>query len=545
MQRRGEDSGMEAPPPLSPCVEMDAERRVEVTGNASPSSIANCMLSGCGATRLSMSEVVLDDAGARLVARAIECCPELASVYLENVSMEAAGAEAVMRSGCSVPSFDLTRCRVSDGASGAACLARALRGGADAARLAVSESGADEAGWRAVGEALQGGAGAAGLAELFVSYERAGDGGAEAVAAAVASCPVLARLYLWSCGFGRAGAEALARAAAASATLCELDVSHNAIGDGGAAAVAVAIAESCTLAKVRVYDCGLGAAGGVALGRALERGGALTELDASANREFGDEGAAAVARALRTNRTLTALFLSSCGVGPAGGRAIGEALATARGTALLVLDLAGNSVGDDGAEALARALGRCALQSLTLATNRVGDRGAVALAEAVGRRPPLTRLRMDFCSRVGAAGGHAFGRALAVRGCALTDLDLSFSRLGEEGMAAIAAALDSGGCSLRCLALGDVTDPPAAEAAVLAAVAGGRNASLLRFRYRTLCPDHARAALERNRAAWQRGRVQRAALSRAPGEHLPWLIPDLARIVAAYAGDPPGEPAPW
>ena len=51
--------------------------------------------------------------------------------------------------------------------------------------------------------------------------------------------------------------------------------------------------------------------------------------------------------------------------------------------ALTHLDLDANVVGDEGAAALAVALGGCALRALRLHDNGVGDAGAAALASAL------------------------------------------------------------------------------------------------------------------------------------------------------------------
>ncbi|MGH9344386.1 MAG: hypothetical protein ACRD19_11575 [Terriglobia bacterium] len=78
---------------------------------------------------------------------------------------------------------------------------------------------------------------------------------------------------------------------------------------------------------------------------------------------LGDEGARALAQALKVNRTLTAL------------------------------NLAGNRIEDSGARALADALkSNKTLVSLDLSTNGIGEAGACALAEALKDNRTLSRL---------------------------------------------------------------------------------------------------------------------------------------------------------
>lgn len=93
----------------------------------------------------------------------------------------------------------------------------------------------------------------------------------------------------------------------------------------------------------------------------------LKELDLEFN-QFGDEGAIAIAKVLRTN------------------------------TSLEFLNLRLNHIGSDGAVALADALqGNAMLQDLKLGCNPIGDDGAIALARAMhSKRTNLTRLESEY-----------------------------------------------------------------------------------------------------------------------------------------------------
>jgi hypothetical protein len=96
----------------------------------------------------------------------------------------------------------------------------------------------------------------------------------------------------------------------------------------------------------------------------------------------GDDGAAALAKALQVDASLTGIGLSENNIGDAG--ATGLAKALQGNTSLQHLYLAGNTIGDKGATALAEAL-RCntSLQRLYLTGNNIGDEGAMRLLESL------------------------------------------------------------------------------------------------------------------------------------------------------------------
>ena len=77
-----------------------------------------------------------------------------------------------------------------------------------------------------------------------------------------------------------------------------------------------------------------------------------------ARNDIGDEGAAAISKALETNNKLETLilgdFYGGCNIGAAGAQAIAKMLVVNR--ALTSLDLEDNEIGAGGAEAIAAAL---------------------------------------------------------------------------------------------------------------------------------------------------------------------------------------------
>ena len=106
------------------------------------------------------------------------------------------------------------------------------------------------------------------------------------------------------------------------------------------------------------------------LATALVGNSTLTYLDLGDN-SIGAEGARALAEMLPGNATLTTLYLGWNSIGPEGARALAELLPG--NSTLKALDLYGNSIGAEGARALAEMLaGNSTLTTLDLSDNFIG-----------------------------------------------------------------------------------------------------------------------------------------------------------------------------
>jgi len=111
------------------------------------------------------------------------------------------------------------------------------------------------------------------------------------------------------------------------------------------------------------------------------------------NKSIGDEGAKALANALRTNSTVTVLNLGDNSIGDEGAKALSNALLT--NSTLTELDLSDSSIEDEGAKALADVLlTNSTLTELNLSTNCIGAEGAKALANALLTNSTLTELNL-------------------------------------------------------------------------------------------------------------------------------------------------------
>ena len=141
--------------------------------------------------------------------------------------------------------------------------------------------------------------------------------------------------------------------------------------------------------------------------------------------------------------------------------------------ATATLALAGNELTDDGACALAEALGASSVTELDLASNVIEDRGALALAAAIGKgfAPRKLSLADNLVSDAGAAALIRAAAALP----ALSSLDLS---LNQAGAAAAETAREHGGARGQQLVIDlrgndDATDAAAAAARALDAKDSG------------------------------------------------------------------------
>lgn len=156
----------------------------------------------------------------------------------------------------------------------------------------------------------------------------------------------------------------------------------------------------------------------------LRLGRRPTALRIGGNNAIGDAGTVALAAALRmgmggesgSHVVLEEIDLSSCNVGDAGAEALALAIAS-NPDCLRRLDLSNNKITDAGARALGRAFvdarhGSGVVFEKIILDNNVGicDNGAAALAEALGCGA-VKSVSLRSCS-VQAQGAASFGRSL-------------------------------------------------------------------------------------------------------------------------------------
>ncbi|CAN0175931.1 unnamed protein product, partial [Ectocarpus fasciculatus] len=275
---------------------------------------------------------------------------------------------------------------------------------------------------------------------------------------------------------GEAGIKSLSAGLSLSSTLLRLDLSGNQLNAAAAEALGRAL---CTRRSTAIGNqAGTSAVGG---GGGSTPPPPLEFLDVSRN-PLGDEGGAALFRALATSPPLTGLVLAEAKLGLSAAAALAEALVPPSASPLpgggvpsgpaepdsgetaplpppppasggglpklQTLDVSKNELGTGGGAEIAGALSRGGapqLESLAIAYNDVGDDGAAALGKAAGPRLAVLDLSGN------ALGGAGIGAVLSAPG--LREAKLFHNACKDEGVPLVLEALLAGG-TLQTLDLG-------------------------------------------------------------------------------------------
>ena len=228
------------------------------------------------------------------------------------------------------------------------------------------------------------------------------------------------------------------------AVLTCLVLEHNNIGDEGAKAIAEALKVNAVMTTLNLRVNNIGVEGAKAIAEALKVNAVLNKLSLGGN-EIGVVGAKAIAEALKVNAVLTTLHLDANNIGAVGAKAIAEALKV--NAVLTELRLYHNNIGNDGAKAIAEALKvNAVLTSLDLAgspftsaSSGIGDDGAKAIAEALKVNAVVTKLWLNN-NKIGDDGAKAIAEALKVN-AVLTKLDIRANNMGDAGEKAVRDAV--------------------------------------------------------------------------------------------------------
>ena len=301
--------------------------------------------------------------------------------------------------------------------------------------------------------------------------------GAVALAEVIRASRSLTHLCLRNAGIGDLEVLVITNALQSNRTLIHLSLAQNQIHDLGAIVLANSLNSNRSLQYVDLSDNDVGYSGAQELARILRSNSSLTFLDLSKissspnigkpvvrlDSDFeirqhfvrgeliGAPGASSLARALRSNRSLTYLDVSFNEIGKAGAAALAEALQT--NCTLSHLFLCGNAIGDSGTASLGEGLkSNCTLTRLYVTENGIGDLGAEALEKAMQSNRSLTHLNLRV-NLIGDLGAAALARALESTGIQLTHVNLALNEISCVGAEALAKALESNS-SLKALELG-------------------------------------------------------------------------------------------
>jgi hypothetical protein len=187
-----------------------------------------------------------------------------------------------------------------------------------------------------------------------------------------------------------------------------------------------------------LWDNSIGDEGAKAIAEALKVNEVVTTLDLRGGNNIGDEGVIAIAEALKVNAVVTTLSLGSNNIGDEGAIAIAEALKA--NAVVTILSLGGNSIGDEGAIAIAEALKvNVVVTTLDLAWNKIGDDGAVAIAESLKVMAAVTTLFLGG-NKIGDEGAKVIAESLKVN-AVVTKLLLGNNNMRDAGKQAVQDAV--------------------------------------------------------------------------------------------------------
>ncbi|KAK3281841.1 hypothetical protein CYMTET_10391 [Cymbomonas tetramitiformis] len=327
------------------------------------------------------------------------------------------------------------------------------------------------------------------LNTLTLTGNRIGPEGAKALAVALTPNAEgvfntsLNTLHLGGNNIGNEGAEALAAALSPNeegvfnTSLNTLNLENNNIGPEGAKALAVALTPNAegvfntSLSTVNVWGNAVQLEGARALADAVRQRnapiklcGSLLDVDALdlSIKKLKPADAILLTNDLVFNTSLNTLDLEGNNIGNEGAEALAAALSPNEegvfNTFLNTLNLGRNNIGNEGAEALAAALSpneegvfNTSLNTLDLESNGIGPEGVQALADALTPNAEgvfntsLNALGLG-ANWIGLEGVQALADALTpnaegVFNTSLNTLDLSNNDIGPEGAKALAVAL--------------------------------------------------------------------------------------------------------
>lgn len=217
-----------------------------------------------------------------------------------------------------------------------------------------------------------------------------------------------------------------------------VDLQHYGIGDSGAVAVSSALARNITITKLNLCDNGISHLGANALADMLKENCFISEFNVSENR-LGTKGAECLGEMLNENVCLQNLSLANCGLHE---RDMPKLLLKANRIHLIVLNLKGNELGDEGAVMLGSFLStNSSLEVLDLGWNAIHLRGIAAIAKGLKANTVLQNLDISRNS-ISNKGATEIAEVLAMNK-SLRVLDVSNCGFNETGVEEISEGLST------------------------------------------------------------------------------------------------------
>ena len=360
---------------------------------------------------------------------------------------------------------------------GALILAGALAHCTNILKLDVSSNNLGSDGSKAIARVLTG---CTKMLELNISFNSIGSAGTEAIAQALHHCPVLQELDISCNDLGVKGAKFIADAIQCCRSVLSLHANSNDLGDEGAIVLAEGLKCCWSLQELKICSNCIGSEGAEAIANALENCPFIRTLDIGfnnieieetpclptiqdlnfcynrvakdyicfpmsfqklttlniANIQLNSSGAQILARGMSGNLHVREFCVRRNSIGDDGAKAIADVLSKC--DSLQLLDVAQNGIREGGIIALASALRGKQVCVLDFSGNYIGSQGALALAEILNPAT-IERFKIQHCAL---RPEGAICLAQSLKHCSsLLELNISGNYIENSGAIAIAECL--------------------------------------------------------------------------------------------------------
>lgn len=247
---------------------------------------------------------------------------------------------------------------------------------------------------------------------IDLSDNALGAKGIRAVGSLLAGQDKLTELFLCNNGLAADAGKLITASLLETAptALVKLHFHNNLLETPGSIALAPVVEQSPNLIDFRFSSLRLGRNGAVRICDALKPRLAenLKRLNISDN-SFGEEGALALAEALRDAPALEELIVNDCLLEDKGTKIVCEALAVGA-PRLEILNISGNEMGIGGTTGLVKVLSSGTLKKIIAEDNELGNAGAARLATGISPESGLVTVNVNS-SEIGSRGAHALATA--------------------------------------------------------------------------------------------------------------------------------------